>query len=292
MRPIFKDTNQQAFFAENGYVIVDLLNADELSDIRKSLTEMRPDDGFAPKGRASDYHCTFLDTNLDYKEAVYDLICKYFQPLLDRYVHEFTILNGNFYVKPAGSGTFEIHQNWHHNPRPQDTTLTIWCPLLDVTRKNGTLEVVPGSHKIVPDIATVNVPYYFKNFEQALLDKYLEPIPLKAGQGLLFDDSLIHYSSQNEGAEPRTAIQIETHPVEMQPVYYHIDREQPEADFEVFEVSRSFFLNGNINNMTRRPEGLSSIGFQPNINKLLTEEEFLEKMAAGPTTRAELYAKT
>ncbi len=291
MRPIFKDTNQQAFFEEKGYVAVDLLDDAQLTAIKKALDDMRPNDGFTPKGRSSDYHCTFLDTNLEYKEAVYELIHKYFQPLLDKYVHDFTILNGNFYVKPAGSGTFEIHQNWHHNPRPQDTTLTIWCPLLDVTRENGTLEVVPGSHKIVPDVATVNVPYYFKNFEQALLDKYLEPIPLKAGQGLIFDDSLIHYSSQNETREPRTAIQIETHPVDMQPVYYHLDREDPGPDFEVFAVTRDFFLNGNIHNMTQRPEGLTSLGFQPNENALLSEEEFLEKMAAGPATRAELYAK-
>lgn len=291
MRKIFHQEDHQELFLEKGFVIVDMLSPEEVDKILKELAEMRPHDNFSPDDRPSTYHCTFLDTNEAYKRQANQLIADTFQPHIDKYVNAFRILNGNFYIKPPGKGTFEIHQNWTHNNEHKYTTLTVWCPLLDVSKENGTLEVVPGSHKIVPDIATVNVPYYFHNFEQALIDKYLMPVHLKAGQAIIFDDGLIHYSSQNKSDQPRSAIQIETIPIEMTPVYYHLDEENPKS-FEVFEVDFDFFIKGNITNMKKRPDHLKSLGFIPNKNKLLTERQFLKKMKKGKKIREELYKMT
>lgn len=292
MRKIFFNPEHQKEFMERGLIIVDMLSQEEVDQIIKELAEMRPHDNFAPKDRMSDYHCTFLDTNEEYKRQANALIAKTFQPHIDKFVNAFRILNGNFYIKPPGSGTFEIHQNWTHNNEHKYTTLTVWCPLVDVSKVNGALEFVAGSHKIVPDIATVNVPYYFHNFEQALIDKYLEPVTLKAGQAVIFDDGLIHYSSQNNGEAPRYAIQIETIPVEMTPVFYHFDKDNPAKGFEVFEVDFEFFIKGNFFNMKDRPEHLKSLGFIKNENKLLSERQFVKKMKHGNKVRQKLYEMT
>lgn len=291
MRKIFNQEEQQAQFIEKGYVTMPLLSAQEVAFIWQELDAMRPNDGFAPQDRRSDYHCTFLDTNEDYKRQANQLIAEIFNPYIEKILNNFKILSGNFYVKPPGKGRFEIHQNWMHVDDIKHTTLTIWCPLLDVDRINGTLEIVEGSHKIVPDVATVNVDYYFKNFENALLEKYLRPVPLKAGECIIFDDSLIHYSGQNNSDKPRYAIQIEVIPAEMQPVIYHFDKANPEKGFEVFEVDFSFFIKGNIHTMRDRPFMLKSRGFVPNHNRLLTESEFVEKMNKGHETRQLLYAQ-
>lgn len=289
MRSIFLSQDHQAQFKKSGYVTMPLLSQDEVTHILTELNSMRPHDGFAPTDRRSDYHCTFLDTNEDYKRAANALIASVFNPYIQKVLHRYRILNGNFYIKPPGKGKFEIHQNWMHVDDVRHTTLTIWCPLVDVDRRNGTLEIVPGSHKIVPDVATVNVDYYFKSFEQALVDKYLEPIPLKAGECIIFDDSLIHYSGQNQSDSPRYAIQIEIIPEEMQPVFYHFDKDHPDKGFEVFEVDFDFFMKGNVTNMRDRPSYLTSRGFVPNINRSLTEAEFLEKMKNGAVVREEIY---
>ena len=289
-RKIFQNPAQQAFFIEHGYVTLPLLSDSEVSFIQKALETMRPHDGFAPQNRSSDYHCTFLDTNEDYKRKANHLIAEVFNPYLEQILYNFRILSGNFYVKPPGKGRFEIHQNWMHVDDIKHTTLTVWCPLLDVGSHNGTLEIVAGSHKIVPDVATVNVDYYFKNFEEALLEHYLRPVELKAGACIIFDDSLIHYSGQNNSEAPRRAIQIEVIPAEIQPVIYHFDKAHPEKGFEVFEVDFEFFIKGNIHNMKDRPGMLGSRGFVRNINRLLTEVEFAEKLQNGPATRQALYA--
>lgn len=291
MRTIFYQPEQQQQFIEKGYVTMPLLSAEEVAMILNELQDMRPHDGFAPVGLRSDYHCTFLDTNEDYKRRAYELINSVFIPHLEKVLHQYRIITGNFYIKQPGKGKFEIHQNWMHAPEEKYSTVTIWCPLQDVDRRNGTLEIVPGSHKIVPDVATVNVDYYFKPFEEVLEEKYLQPIVLKAGECMIFDDTLIHYSGQNTSDKPRIAIQIEAIPNEMTPVFYHFDKDNPEKGFEVFEVDANFFMKGNLTNMHQRPERLRSLGFTPNINRPLSESEFLEKMKTGPITREAIYAQ-
>lgn len=288
MRKLFHSPEHQNTFMKNGYVIVDMLTPEEVKAVSDELFAMRPDDQFAPN-RSSTYHCTFLDTNEEYKLAANALFKRVFTPQLNRYVADFEILSGNLYVKPPGKGTFEIHQNWMHVEDISITSLTLWCPLVDVNKLNGTLEVVPGSHKIVPDVACLNTEYYFHHFEDALIEKYLQPIELKAGQAVLFDDGLIHWSSQNDSDSPRTAIQIETLPKEATPVIYYLDPAHPEKGFEVLQVEMDFFIKNNVTNMHQRPIGGRSIGFKKNINRLISEEEFVELLKRGDEIRAVYY---
>ncbi|MBK8706557.1 MAG: phytanoyl-CoA dioxygenase family protein [Saprospiraceae bacterium] len=264
---------------------------DALAQRRRS----RYDPQRAPGNAAPRWFCTrwtaiglplhFPGYQRGYKRRAYELINSRFYSASGKVLHQYRIITGNFYIKQPGKGKFEIHQNWMHTPDEKHTTVTIWCPLLDVDRRNGTLEIVPGSHKIVPDIATVNVDYYFKPFEEILEEKYLQPVVLKAGECMIFDDTLIHYSGQNTSDKPRIAIQIEAIPNEMTPVFYHFDKDNPEKGFELFEVDANFFLKGNLTNMHQRPTHLRSLGFMPNINRPLSESEFLEKMKTGPVTR-------
>ena len=224
MRNIFFNTQQQKEFEQKGYVKVSLLSKEEVSYLKNELTSLRPDDNFDPSENSttnhSTYHCTFLDTNKAYKRKVQQLINQVFTPHINKFVDKYNILTSNFYVKPPGKGKFEIHQNWPTTADMHDTTLTFWCPLVDVTLENGAIQVVEGSHKIVPDIAAITAEPYFKNFEEALLQKYLKPIDMKAGECLIFDDGLIHYSGINQTENPRLAIQIETVPAECTPVLY------------------------------------------------------------------------
>ena len=289
MRNLFHDPSMESEFYEKGFLKQPMLSNDELKYLLTKIYKLKPDDNFKPKNRSSDYHCTFLDTNVDYKLKANRLISEVFSPHIQKVLSGYRILSGNFYIKQPGGGKFEIHQNWTHTPEIKHTTLTIWCPLVNVDLTNGTIQIVPGSHKITEDIACVNVDYYFKNFEEALIEKYLKPVNLKAGEAIIFDDTLIHYSSQNNSQEPRLAIQIETIPEEMTPVIYHFDKDKTEQGFEVFEVDFDYFVTENVNTMRERPSRLKSLGFVKNPNKLLTESEFLDKMNEGKSFRNKLY---
>ena len=292
MRNLFYDDLIEAGFHENGFVKVPMLNNKELELLLSRLSDLKPHDNFWPKDRRSDYHCTFLDTNEDYKFKANKLISEVFTPHINKILSGYSILNGNFYIKQPGGGRFEIHQNWTFTPEVKYTIFTVWCPLVDIDTFNGTIELVPGSHKITRDIACVNVDYYFKNFEDALVDHYLKPVDLKAGEAIIFDDSLIHYSSQNNSRHPRLAIQIETIPEEMTPVIYYFNKDKPDLGFEVFEVNFDFFIENNINTMKNRPSKLKSLGFIKNPNRPLDEEEFIRILNDAGSIRSQLLNST
>jgi Phytanoyl-CoA dioxygenase (PhyH) len=289
-RKVLNDEGLQQSFQEKGYVKLPLLDAQEVNSVIDFIKTLRPDDSFQPKGDSiyhrSTYHCSFFDTNVEYKKKVREFLGKIFQPHTDKILCGYEILNINFYVKQPGTGVFQIHQNWPSTPI-EDTSVTVWCPLLDVAANNGGIQVVEGSHKIIPDIASLHAPIFFKQFEADLIRDFLKPIPMRAGEGLVFDDSLIHWSSENKSDKPRFAIQIEMLPNEVTPRYYHYDKTTNQ--FEVFAVDGEYYTSHNMSDLIERPKGIRSLGYLENKNRELSLEEFKIKMNDGPKTRKELY---
>lgn len=295
MDQILRNSALDRKLIERGYVQTPLLSPTEVSHLLEGIARLRPADGFDPSGkdgiRSSTYHCTFIDTNVDYKRAATQLITDTFARHVEELLQNYRILNCSFYVKPPGKGEFEIHQNWPATDRMSETTLTIWCPLVDVDLENGTLQVVEGSHKIVPDIACATAPPFFSGFTDALLEKYLKPIPLKAGEALIFDDSLIHYSTANNSTTARFAIQILVIPKQSQPCLYYLNPQRPELGFEKIAVDSQFFIEHTLKDVLTRPPHCASLGFIENPNSALTEEEFAAKLKQGAEIRHKVYAE-
>jgi hypothetical protein len=288
MRTIFNDADLQEHFIRMGYSHVSLLSPEQVSYTQARLNEMRPDDKFAGN-RAGAYHCSYLDKNKAYRRQVQDLVHEVFDPLVKKFLHRYHIYNANFYVKAPGTGQFQVHQNWPAIEDLNDTTVTIWCPLLDTVESNGTIQVIPGSHKIVPHIETRNARCYFHGFTKALIEKYLKPVPVKAGDGIIFDDGLIHWSRRNDSDQPRTAVQILCIPDDVRPIYFFKENDQR---FEVIDAPESFFLEHDHDELLVRQPQWKNLGFVPNRNRDLTEEEFADLLARGPEIRAKAYASS
>jgi hypothetical protein len=292
MRQIFSSAYLQAPFLRAGYIQVPMLEQDEVVYILSELSGLRPDDGFAPQGpdEFARYHCSFLDSNIDYKRRTHELIKRIFAPHIESYLNGYIILNCNFYVKPPGTGEFAIHQNWPAIADLNDTTVTVWCPLVDVVAQNGALQLVEGSHKILPHVEGPNSPCYFTHFRRELIEKYLKPHPMNAGEALIFDDSLIHWSANNDSEHARVAIQILCVPADAQPVYFFFDSQHPER-FEVIEVDSEFFVASHVSDLQARQPGWKSAGFVANKNRLITENEFAGLLARGEHIREDVYSQ-
>lgn len=293
MRQVFREPKLQAAYEPVGHATVDLLSPTEVQGLLDELATLRPDDNFSPRhrsGKGFTYHCSFLDSNRDYRRQVHALIARYFASHIERILNGYRILNGNFYVKPPHSGEFVVHQNWPAITDIEDTTVTLWCPLVDVVERNGALQVVSGSHKLLPHIEGMRNPPYFTNFRQTVIDKYLEPVPMKAGEGIVFDDGLIHWSANNDSDFPRIAIQILCVPIDSQPAYWHYDERHPER-FELIDADSEFWMTTDVEALRTRDPRWKSLGFVPNRNRLLTEEEFSALLADGERIRGELSAR-
>lgn len=284
----FLDAGHERCLQEQGYAVLDLLSEREANELLGVLAALEPADGFSPDGTGENqgtYHCTFLDANPEYKRRANEIIRTAFQPLVDQHLDAFQILTSNLYVKPPGAGRFEIHQNWPTTPDISDTTVTIWCPLVPATRQNGTIQIVPASHKIVPDIASVGAEKYFDDFSAELIEEWLRPVELRAGEAIIFDDSLLHWSAENRDASPRWAIQIEVVPVEVQAVmpYFATDIEPPR--FEFYAVDADYFVDHSISSVRNRPADIPLVATVEHVNRRIGLLEFVRLMDAGPAIR-------
>ena len=76
--------------------------------------------------------------------------------------------------------------------------VTLWCPLTNVSKYNGTLNLIPGSHKdgvLKHTFYKVNGKKYH-GVQKTLFDEKIISLKLKAGDAVLFDPYLIHGSGK------------------------------------------------------------------------------------------------
>lgn len=290
---MFLDERMQRDLQEQGYTITRLLNREEAAAVLEEIKALSPSDAFAPDGKGqypATYHCTFLDPDRTYKRAVDTLNRRVFEERTCALLDDYRMLTSNLYVKAPGAGQFEVHQNWPVTDDIRDTTVTLWCPFTDVGPHNGTISVVPGSHKLVPDIFTVAASKYFSDFYVELLERWLEPISLEAGECLVFDDSLLHWSDSNESDDYRWSAQLVFYPAEKTPLVYFYDAEHSPPRYEMYEVTPTFFIEHQMADMARRPDDLALHGLLERQNASLSGEQFADLMAQGPEIRRLVYS--
>lgn len=287
------DPVQESELRSAGYVIIDLFEPDRVDEVFTRARELTPADRFRPDGTAlnqASYHCTFLDVSREYRASVSALIDEFFTAPLAADLPHHRLLAGNLYVKPPGTGRFELHQNWQTTADLNDITVTAWCPLMDVTSDNGTICVLPGSHKLVPAIEAVTTPKYYERFYDRVVEEWMVPISMRRGQCLIFDDTLLHWSDDNRSDADRWAVQIDLIPDTADPVVYWLNSEAEPKRFEAFHADRDFWTESDVTALREGPRHLPRRGFRPYVDLRLDEEEFLYLMSRGPALRERYFA--
>ncbi len=299
MQKILRDENCQNELSQKGYSTLPLLSDRELIYLLDELKNLKPDTNFAPNGGITGvtYHSTTFDTDSEYKQKVSKLIREVFTRHVERIFVNYKIVVCNIFVKPSGMGKVEVHQHFPLTTDFQEKSFVIWCPLVDVDESNGTLQVIEGSHKIVPNIAAIGSEYFYSDYVDALTQKYSTPISLKAGECVIFDNNLLHWSENNQSSFPRYAIQVLCVPAKVQPVFYYLDRNKPDQ-LEMLEMSdENFFIeNAIVDLVINRPKKANSIGFVDNNFRTISEHEFENLLRNGeeiaPTIRVHNKAET
>lgn len=272
-RPVLRDEQAQRAFDRDGYVRVPMLSKEEVQRLLGSLDALRPADAWAPDGTGpaqNSYHCSFLDSDRAYKRAAFERLSVTFAAVLERQLRDFRALSANFYVKPTGQGRIPIHQNWPVLRSLEDTSVTVWCPLVDASVANGTLHVIPGSHKLVPHIEGPGSLSYFSSFEREL-DAHWLPLEAEAGEGFIFDDSIVHGSPGNALPQPRIAVQITAIPAQEKPVFYF---RQDDRYFEMIDADREFYLEYDVQDLVARRAEWPAGTRVESRNVQLNKEEF------------------
>lgn len=279
-------------FWEDGFFLVPLLDDAALGELGARFAQLTPGDRFDPttlQGAPCTYHCTFLDRDHAYRRHADELVRDVFEAPLKAAIPGYRILTSNIYVKPPGGGRFEIHQNWPTIEDLEVPTLTVWVPLQATSFRNGTIRIVRGSHHLFPDVSAASSNRFFDDFEQELIETYLEPVNVEAGEALVFDDSLLHWSGTNLSDRPRVTFQIELVPEDLSAVLWTRSPDDPQS-FELWEIDKEYWIEYPFESVLGRPEGLPFVGQRPNPNQQITLEQFADALRRGDQIRRSKYA--
>lgn len=266
----FWEPTLQAQFDEQGYVVVDLFNEPELAELISASQAGRPD-WSPPNDPANSTYMSVYDG--DHLLTANRVLRPRLDAAMQRYLVGYRALIGVFFIKEPETRQLPIHQ---HPPSLFDLTdvaICCWCAFGDIDEDNGPLRVVPRSHRLTRHVETARLRPYFADFADAAYEKYSIPVPIKAGQAVIFDNSLLHGSGPNRTSQRRMAVFSLLIPEGKTQV--HI-ADEPGFEFQAIEIDEPFgapeIYGGPL------PERLKSrtIGRIDARQSFMTEAEFAE----------------
>lgn len=251
MRPVFIDKNLEVQFQKDGYLKIPFLKSEEVASLKQAYFDSLAESGgliTAEDKNLSEmitYDFTFIDKNIEYKRKVFDIITNVFEKHYHQYLKGYKPIIANFIRKKTETGEVPLHQNWAFVDERKCTSVSIWCPLVDGTIENGTLQVIPGTHKRCGEIRGPMIPWELKNIKEDIIKNDLIPLETKAGDAVILDDSIVHYSAINHTDNLRLAIQLILIPEEEKSIHYHVDLAKNNQKVEVLEVDKAFYMAFN-----------------------------------------------
>jgi hypothetical protein len=86
--------------------------------------------------------------------------------------------------------------------------------------------------------------HQFSGIEDELIERHLTPVEVRAGDAVILDDALVHYSPPNETDADRLAIQFVMVPREADSLFFQqVDADGDLLEVDVWRVEPPFFFN-------------------------------------------------
>lgn len=235
--PIFQDVEHQQLFETQGFVKIPFLNKEQLDYLNKVFDELHPnlpESGFISGSYFPDF---------DYKKKASDIILETFTPSYERIFKDYTAFGGSFLFKmPSENSDLVLHQDWTIVDEHKAVAINCWVPLCDTDINNGTLMVLPGAHNYhyhVHRAPTLN--FFFTGNEEPVM-KHLIPTNAKAGEAVILNQSLVHYSPPNKSGQIRKAITAGVKTKNEPMHFYYYNKEKQEDTLDVFAMDEDFLI--------------------------------------------------
>ncbi len=266
---IFKDDNLQSLFDKQGYVVVPFIDEAEVKQLNDLFDELHPNlpegGGFVSGSYSSDY---------EYKKKASDLIVKALSRHYERLFVNYQPFGAAFLFKMSSeTSELGVHQDWTIVDETKYVALNCWIPLIDINETSGGLQVLPGSHyPAYNTLRAPTIPFFFSGNEDAVAPETL-PMYVKAGEAVILNQSVIHYSPPNRSGKIRKAITagVKTKGAPMKFHYKADDKVEAFAMPEDFLISFENFYT----DIFERPKMGESTGFKEYISPVLTRQEVL-----------------
>ncbi len=269
---IIKDCSLAAKIENQGFQIENSLSTellDRLNDLYKQYHNLKSEKG--------GMFYSIYSQNTDYRKIIHDKIGEILSPILQEYFKDYKMVLNSFVVKISGpQSEFYLHQDatgldeWKYSP------LSLWIPLQDVDINNGCLGIIPYSQKFFSPYRSISFPAPFDHI-QSTVKQYLQPIAMKKGEVLIFDNRMLHHSYSNHSGKDRIAVICGLFPKEATMMTCHKPDYKCGGTVELIEHEEDFLLTGKnfLIDCQKRPDNGKSLGWVEDPYLNIAEEEFL-----------------
>ena len=230
---LFKDPALQATFLDKGYVVIPLFQQDEIEELLAIFNH------YFKEELQAFYSSSYLN-DFEQKKEISEAIKSVIVKKLDNYFINYRCIGGAFLSKSPGKySELPMHQDWTIVDEEKYVAVNIWTPLTPITSENGTLQVLPESHKKFRILRAPTLPFSGEGYQE-LLKNHLVSIFPKQGEVVVLDQALIHYSDQNKSDSIRVAVTTGVVSKEAQ-LHFHYWNKNSET-LEKFEQDDDFLL--------------------------------------------------
>jgi hypothetical protein len=212
-RLIFKDPALNKRFTQEGYVILQLLTPSEVGNLLAYFHELSEPD--------RNVFTTFVTDNLSAKRDVDFHLKSLLTPHFERLFVDYEPFWGNFFIKPINGSSMPLHADLQYVDEPKNISFNIWCPLQNTNDVNGSLGIVPYSHLKLNQIRGTNITKAYRYNALTIQQKFGEVLSLIAGEAIIYDHRLLHYSVSNTSTNTRIAITMVGTPKGVQKLHYY-----------------------------------------------------------------------
>ena len=251
MVDIFKNKELQSVFDREGLVTVSFAGTKEIDDLISVYEGLEGE-------KFPGFHASMFQTQKEYKLQVDKAIRLVIEPKLPLIFRGFRFLYGNFMIKePDNNSRMKMHQDWTYVNEDQLCSLAIWFPLQDTNSQNGCIYFLKKSHAIKNPLRGPGIICPYDEIDPAVLENYLFPVPLKAGEAVIWDHRVLHASPPNLTNKHRLASTAILVPENEQIIHCYREPEWPAGEVEKFEVDSDFYMDYAIG---LRPQNVKSLG--------------------------------
>lgn len=229
------DNNTQ--LKNDGFVIIDVLSVEEINYLN-SLCEKYLKSGQSNFIAASHFlaqaDSDFINTELH----------KIIKERMQNLFPDLELLGGTLATKKSGNAILKAHNDWDIVDEKKYNSYNLWLALVDTNTENGTLGLIPNSHLWQHKHRGFGISSNFESFTNKFVQIGIEP-NLKAGQAILYNHKLIHYSKPNKTNSPRNVaiIGMKDKAAQLQ-VSFSLDKENittyaiTQSDFYPFDAEK------------------------------------------------------
>ena len=230
---MFKNPSIEQNLLQNGFAVIDANLLNEVDDLQDYIAAH-----FQFKG--NDFYYSLLANTFEQNKVLQNSIRKILNNFYETQFTDYRTITESFLAKPANtSDELLLHQDWNYTDEKNFSAYNIWIPLTDVTKENGTLFFLKGSHLWFNNLRSATLPtarISMNNFSSA----QIEMIIVKKGQALLFHPAVFHGSYPNHSSQNRIVVTSTLLPQEAPFLYYQ--KSETSNEVKVFQLNDDTFL--------------------------------------------------